>query len=81
MSFSVYILWSRSLGKYYIDHTPDLVEQLLQHNGGQTQETRPGIPWKLMYHEEFADISDAVTRAEEIRTRKNKSYIEQLIDR
>ena len=80
MSFSVYILWSRSLGKYYIGQTSDLVDQLLQHNGGQSPDTKSGIPWKLMYHEDFRNFDDAATRAEKIRSMKNKSSIEALIN-
>jgi len=79
MSFSVYILWSRSLGRYYIGYTHDLVEKLLQHNDGRSPETRTGIPWKLMYHEDFREITDAECRAEEIKSRKSKKYIERLI--
>lgn len=80
MLFSVYILWSRSLGKYYIGHTSDLVEQLLHHNGGQSPETKSGIPWKLMYHEDFADFNDAETRAEKIKSMKQRKSIEELIN-
>ena len=80
MSCSVYILWSRSLGRYYIGYTPDLVEQLLRHNGGHLPETKSGIPWKLMYHEDFTEITAAENRADEIKSRKSKKYIEQLIN-
>ncbi len=80
MSCSVYILWSATLGRYYIGYTPDLVEQLLRHNGGQLPETKSGIPWKLMYHEDFTDLIDAESRVEEIRSRKSRKYIERLIN-
>jgi putative endonuclease len=47
-SFYVYILYSSSIGKYYVGHTHDVQKRVLQHNAGRTPSTKSGKPWILV---------------------------------
>jgi putative endonuclease len=46
--YSVYILYSGLLSKYYIGQTSDFAARLLQHNTGESTYTSKGIPWEAI---------------------------------
>jgi putative endonuclease len=46
--YTVYILFSRKLDKYYVGSCADLQRRLYQHNAGQSRFTRSGIPWSII---------------------------------
>ncbi|NOY36399.1 MAG: GIY-YIG nuclease family protein, partial [Chlorobi bacterium] len=46
--FSVYILWSDKLSRFYIGQTDDLQKRVHRHNSGWELATKPGVPWKLV---------------------------------
>ena len=80
MPYSTYILHSPSLDSYYVGHTEDLHDRLENyHNAGKSLYTKRGIPWKLVYSESFQTRSDAIKREREIKGRKNRRFIEQLV--
>jgi len=79
MTFYVYIIQSHKDGSYYIGSTQDLDERLDRHNQGRSLYTKTKRPWKLVYKEEHADRSSAVRREKEIKSRKKKEYIENLV--
>ena len=74
-----YILFSETLNKYYIGSTPDLERRLEEHNRGKEKFTKYGLPWKLVYKEEFNDLKDARKREFYIKKMKSKKFIEALI--
>jgi putative endonuclease len=82
--FHVYILKSESTGMYYVGSTGNIEERIKQHNNpdrpaNKTTRRFQG-PWKLMYQEEFATRSGAVTREKQIKSWKSKKEIEKLIN-
>ena len=79
MPFYVYILRSEKNGKYYIGSTNDLNDRFKRHNEGRSKYIKPGIPWQLMYFEEYPDSSKTIKREKEIKNRKSKEFIESLI--
>ena len=81
MEYYVYILYSQSKDKYYTgySHNPD--ERLVEHNMGATISTRSGRPWILVYTEHFMDKSSAIRRESEIKKKKSRKYIEDLISK
>ncbi len=79
--FFAYILRSLKTDKYYVGNTSDLVRRLHEHNEGKTYSTRTGIPWELVYHEEFTSRRDAVARELEIKSQKSRTFIERLISK
>jgi putative endonuclease len=75
----VYIIYSEKINKYYVGACSDLQRRLYEHNIGHSKFTSTGIPWKLMYKEEFIDLSMAKKREMEIKKMKSRKYIESLI--
>ena len=72
--YIVYILQSEKTGRYYTGSTIDLENRLQEHNSGETTSTRSGIPWKVVYVEEFLTRSDADRKEKEIKSRGAKRY-------
>ena len=76
MNFTVYILESERLGKYYVGSTSDVEARILRHNQGRSKYTKSGMPWRLVYTEDYATRSEAVNRERQIKRRKSLVYIE-----
>ena len=77
--YYVYILESSQTGKYYIGYTSCIATRLTKHNAGATRSTRPGIPWNLVYFESYKEKGEALRREKEIKKKKSRVYIENLI--
>ena len=79
MPYFVYIIQSEKDESYYIGSTQDLDKRLVRHNQGRSKYTKSKIPWKLVYHEDYPDRSSAMKREQEIKRRKSRAYIEELV--
>ena len=79
MKYFTYIIYSASIDKYYIGYTHDLKLRLLRHNFGSSRSTKSGIPWILVYYEEFESKSEAIKRENYIKSKKSRDFIEKLI--
>jgi putative endonuclease len=75
----VYIIYSEKIYKYYVGACTDLQRRLYEHNIGHSKFTATGIPWKLLYSEEFIDLPAAKKREMQIKKMKSRKYIENLI--
>jgi len=71
----MYILYSEKLRKYYIGACTNIERCLNEHNIGHSKFTSLGIPWTVMYKEEFDDLQLAKKRELEIKKNKSKRYI------
>ena len=80
MAYYVYIIYSKSLNKFYIGSTQDLEDRLKQHNAGRSRYTKPGIPWVIVYKETYQSRTSAYNREKEIKARKSREYIQDLIE-
>jgi putative endonuclease len=80
MLFFVYILYSKSLDKYYIGSTENLTRRLEEHNRGKGNFTSKGVPWLLAYKEEYTNKTNAVKRELAIKKRKSRLYVQHRID-
>ncbi|MBC8415624.1 MAG: GIY-YIG nuclease family protein [Candidatus Cloacimonetes bacterium] len=76
-----YILYSKSKDNYYVGHTHDLKLRLERHNSGWSRSTKSGIPWQLVYYEEYETKSEAIKREYEIKRKKSRRYIETMISK
>jgi len=79
--YFVYILYSPAANRYYVGQTENPERRLQYHNCGGVFSTKPYGPWELKYTESFATRCEAMRREREIKTRKSRRYIEELISR
>lgn len=80
--FYTYILYSKSLDRYYIGYSSDIEKRLAQHNSGfhRTKFTRKNAnDWELVYKEEFKTKTESIKRENEIKAKKSRIYIEWLL--
>jgi putative endonuclease len=47
--FTVYILFSQTIQKYYTGQTQNLKNRIAEHNAGETKSIKNGIPWELVF--------------------------------
>ena len=76
MPFSVYIIYSAKLDKYYVGYTENISIRLEQHNKGESTFTSKANDWLLKYAEGFNTRESAHSRELEIKRKKNRKYIE-----
>ena len=74
-----YIIYSEKLDRYYIGYTDNLSWRLERHNQGWGRFTKSGIPWELVYFEKYQTKQEALKREREIKSKKSRKYIENLI--
>jgi putative endonuclease len=79
MKYFVYIIESLKDGSYYVGSTQDLNERMERHNQGRSTYTKPKRPWDLVYTEEHPNRSSAIKREKEVKSKKSKEFIEQLL--
>jgi putative endonuclease len=77
--YFVYILESKSLGKYYTGQCNDLSDRLGRHNSGQTPSIKHGIPWDLVWSKEVETRSDAMSLEKKIKSRGARRFLEGLL--
>ena len=75
----MYILFSEKLNKFYIGACIDMDRRIYEHNIGHSKFTSTGIPWQLMYTEEFESLHEAKQREKKIKDMKSRKYVENLI--
>jgi putative endonuclease len=80
MAFT-YILYSKTLDKYYIGSTEGTLEaRLKKHLSNHNGFTGKSKDWILVYHEEYEDKQDALKREMQIKSWKSRKLFEILIN-
>ena len=79
MLYSVYILYSQRLDKYYIGSSKNPKSRLKYHNMGKKGWTKRGVPWELVFQQEFQDKKYAMGKEMYIKKQKSKIFIKNLI--
>ena len=69
--FTVYILYSVSLKKYYVGQTNNYERRINDHNSRQSKYTSKGIPWILIYKEEKSDRTESIKLEITIKKKRN----------
>ena len=77
--YFTYILFSPKINKYYVGSTDNIQWRLERHNLGWGRFTKSGINWELVYFEQYDSKSDCLKREREIKNKKSRKYIEDLI--
>ncbi|HXP50498.1 MAG TPA: GIY-YIG nuclease family protein [Bacteroidia bacterium] len=76
MFFYLYILYSQSIDKYYVGQTENVEKRLSEHI---IRKNLGASDWQLKYKEQFPSRSEAVKRESEIKRKKSRRYIEELL--
>jgi len=77
--YTVYILYSSKTDRYYIGYTNDLERRIGEHNRRKGKFTDRGIPWGIVYTEQYASKDEAAQRETFIKSRKSRQFIYELI--
>ena len=77
--YTVYVLYSPRINRYYIGYTNDLERRLSEHNRRKGKFTDRGIPWELKHTEIYSSKSEAHAREQFIKGQKSRTFIEDLI--
>ena len=81
MKYFCYIIFSKTINRYYIGYTSDIEERLLLHNqrhfGGRSY-TFKASDWDLFLLIPCNTISEAMFLESKIKKMKSRKYIENL---
>ena len=75
--FTVYILFSKGLQKYYTGQTQNMENRLREHNSGETKFIRSGKPWELICTKNVETRSEAIRLEKKIKIYGAKRYLSQ----
>ena len=59
MPYYTYILYSKSLDRFYKGSTHDIFDRIQRHNRGREKATKYGVPWVLLWKTEKPDRLEA----------------------
>jgi len=81
MDFSVYILFSEKLAKFYIGTTDNVDKRLLEHNTGKykTAFSTKGIPWTLFMNIPCSSSKQAYDLEAFIKKMKSANFVRRLM--
>ena len=77
--FSVYIIYSQKLDKFYIGYSADVEDRFRKHNRKSKGFSSLGKPWILAYSESFETKKEAMAREKQLKNWKNRERLESLI--
>jgi putative endonuclease len=78
--FTLYILFSKVLNKYYVGFTGDKIEERIRkHNTNHKGFTGGVGDWELVYNEVFSSKAEAMAREKQIKGWKSRKLIAQLV--
>jgi putative endonuclease len=79
--FTLYILHSQFLNRFYIGYTSiDLNDRLDKHLSNHSGYTSKAKDWVIVYSEEFSDKKLAIAREKQVKGWKSSLKIRQLIE-
>lgn len=79
MHYYMYIIKSLNTGRYYIGSAENIEKRLQRHNKGGNKSTKNGIPWELVYSEEFENRKDAYRREMKVKSYKSGEAFKKLL--
>ena len=81
MKYYVYVIQSKLDGRLYKGYTRRLQERIKEHNDGKTKSTKGYRPWRLVYTEEFDNLTDALKREKFLKTGIGREFLKHIIKR
>lgn len=79
MSFFVYVLFSERIQKKYVGSTKDVAKRLEHHNAGLDRWSKRGVPWVLLYTEEYATRTEALRQEYFFKSGQGRRQLEELL--
>ena len=73
--YFIYVLWSSKLNKRYVGSTKFVEKRLVEHNRGNNKFTKGGIPWNLIYQEEFPTKKEALKREKFLKSGQGRVWL------
>ncbi|WP_367772392.1 GIY-YIG nuclease family protein [Flavobacterium sp. WC2421] len=78
--FYTYIIYSKTINKFYVGSCQDVQDRLRDHLNGKSKYTKQVKDWELKYFESYSSRSEAYQREMKIKKMKSRKYIESLIE-
>jgi putative endonuclease len=78
--FNAYVIKSIRTTFLYKGHCENLQERLKQHNAGQTQSTRPHLPFEIIHFEEFPTRAEAIKREKYFKSAAGRRFLKSKMD-
>jgi putative endonuclease len=76
--YSIYVLWSEKLEKRYVGSGKDPIVRVREHNAGQSNFTRGGRPWILIYAEEHGSNTESLRREQFLKSGVGRKWLDDL---
>ncbi len=76
---SVYILKSQKNGRYYIGSAENVARRVSQHNEGRVKATEFIRPLKLVFQQEYSDVTLARRIEYRLKALKRRDILERII--
>ena len=77
--YYVYVLKSKSDGKFYVGYTTNLRDRVQKHQYGEVLSTRSHRPFELIFYEGYKCMEDAKRRERYLKTSKGKSSLRMML--
>ncbi len=77
--YTVYIIYSERIDKYYIGFSSNVQERLRKHNRNSKGFSSSDRPWIIVYLDVFDNKKDAMAREKQLKRWKNRERLERLI--
>jgi putative endonuclease len=78
MEFTIYILYSHLMTRFYCGQTDDFSKRIDRHNSGLVKTTKPGIPWIKVWTVTVASRSEVLMLERKIKKRGIKRHMIDL---
>ncbi len=78
--YTVYIIQSKKVGKFYVGYTSNIVDRIQHHNSRANKSTRPYVPWEIIYQEHFPTKKEAWLRERQIKAYKGGNAFKKLVN-
>ena len=76
----VCIIQSLKNQRFYIGSTNDLERRVFEHNSGKNKYTRLNKPFKLVFSQEYTNLTEARKVESKIKKYKSKIILEKIIN-
>ena len=76
--YSVYIIYSENIDKFYVGQTQDFSQRIERHNGGMVTSTKKTNDWKLIWKTEVNSRSEALILERKIKNKGARRFLTNI---